>query len=286
MLGRPGEAAGVQFWATALKGGAKRVDLLLAFAASTENKNVTAAAALAGMAFAEPGIAYIPVANAIAPTDVSVGVSFEVDGSSSTDANDDKLIYEWSVFASPAFSSATFTTTAVAKPRLTLDRPGTYEVIMWTRDANAPSYSPARMTIIAHPLVADTGFVSCRTIDATTASFWYAHGHTYLDRDQDGLACAAPDIAYENRLPVTPVFDSGFYKCSTISHLMAVQLYQQGHTYLDRDHDGKPCESTDIAAEAPIYVPPVVIPPSGGMCWVNGYRRANGTYVSGYWRRC
>lgn len=286
VLGRPGEASGVAFWAGALKAGAKRVDLLLAFAASAENKNVTAAAALAGMAFAEPGVAYIPVSNAKSPTDVAVGVSFEVDGSSSTDANDDKLSYEWSIFVSPAFSSAIFTAPAAAKPRLTLDRPGTYEVVMWARDANARSYSPARMTITAHALVADTGSVSCRSVDIATASFWYARGHTYLDRDKDGLACAAPDIAYENRPIITPVPDSGVYRCSTISHVLAVQLYQQGHTYLDRDHDGKPCESTDIAAETPIYVPPVVVPPTSGMCWVNGYRRANGTYVSGYWRRC
>jgi hypothetical protein len=38
----------------------------------------------------------------------------------------------------------------------------------------------------------------------------------------------------------------------------------------------------------PIVVPPVVtLPPSGGkQCYVNGYYRKNGTYVSGYYRSC
>lgn len=79
--------------------------------------------------------------------------------------------------------------------------------------------------------------------------------------------------------------DSGIYRCATLTKERAALLYTQGHTYLDRDHDGRPCEANDIANEtASPYVAPTT--PSGGMCWVNGYYRKSGTYVKGYYRRC
>lgn len=79
--------------------------------------------------------------------------------------------------------------------------------------------------------------------------------------------------------------DSGIYRCATLSKERAALLYAQGHTYLDRDHDGRPCEDNDIANEtASPYVAPTN--PSSGMCWVNGYYRKSGTYVKGYFRRC
>jgi hypothetical protein len=86
----------------------------------------------------------------------------------------------------------------------------------------------------------------------------------------------------------TPIIvaDTGTYKCTSISHAFALTLYAQGHTYLDRDHDGKPCEATDIATETVATVPVVVVPLIGKQCYVNGYYRSNGTHVSGYWRRC
>lgn len=81
------------------------------------------------------------------------------------------------------------------------------------------------------------------------------------------------------------VQDSGIYRCSSISKQTALLLYSQGHTYLDRDHDGRPCEANDIANEitSPYVAPP---PPAGGRCYVSGYYRKNGTYVKGYFRRC
>lgn len=84
---------------------------------------------------------------------------------------------------------------------------------------------------------------------------------------------------------VVPVPDSGAYTCSTITHARALELFLQGHNYLDRDHDGKPCEATDITIEKGSVTPPPTTP-STGMCYVSGYTRKNGTHVSGYWRRC
>lgn len=106
-------------------------------------------------------------------------------------------------------------------------------------------------------------------------------GTQYSESDSVTIQIAVP--ASQN------IADTGIYKCSNISHALALQLFLQGHTYLDRDHDGKPCEATDIAVETittPVITPVVPTTPSTGQCWVNGYYRKNGTYVNGYWRRC
>ncbi|MDB5959302.1 MAG: hypothetical protein JWP59_596 [Massilia sp.] len=84
---------------------------------------------------------------------------------------------------------------------------------------------------------------------------------------------------------ITVVADTGIYRCSTISKTLALQLYAQGHTYLDRDHDGKPCEANDIVNEL-VGTTTTTTTSSGGQCYVNGYYRSNGTYVHGYYRSC
>lgn len=84
---------------------------------------------------------------------------------------------------------------------------------------------------------------------------------------------------------------------------------------LDGDNDGEACELNEpwstggtgraqltqpstppiviTPPTAPIVIspppPPAVTPPApsnAGKCWVNGYRRKDGTYVNGYWRNC
>jgi hypothetical protein len=81
------------------------------------------------------------------------------------------------------------------------------------------------------------------------------------------------------------IADTGIYRCATLSKIQALLLYAQGHTYLDRDHDGNPCEANDISNElASPYVAPST--GSGRQCYVNGYYRKSGTYVHGYYRSC
>lgn len=282
VLHRGADSAGAAFWTSSLKSGVKRSDVLISFADSDENKNATAATAARGMPFAEPGIEYVPVSNATGPKDVPLGIPFDVDATSSTDANDDPLGFLWTVTARPTGSLASFANPLLAKNRIVLDVPGTYQLSVRASDPHAQSFSPAQLTVVAHSLIADSGTYTCSGIDAARASTLYSLGHTYLDRDKDGRPCTAADIDYERAPKVPAIADSGIYKCSTISHEFAVLLYLQGHTYLDRDHDGKPCEATDITVEKSTYVPPS----NAGMCWVNGYYRRSGTYVSGYWRRC
>jgi hypothetical protein len=290
VLKRKADAAGADYWAGAMKSGTQRVDVLLAFTDSTENKTATEATITKGMAFAEPGIQYLPVANAIGPADVAIGMKVEVDGSRSTDANDDSLQYRWTVTSHPSGSIATFIDPNVVKPNIVFDQPGTYELTLVVRDATSESYTPAKLSIVAHGLVADSGTFMCTTLDAITAVKLYTNGHTYLDRNKNGIPCDSADAAYEYAPTVTPIVDSGRYKCSSISHETAVLLFLQGHTYLDRDHDGKPCEATDVTVEnilyPPIYTPPATTTPTTGKCWVNGYTKKNGTHVNGYWRSC
>jgi hypothetical protein len=97
--------------------------------------------------------------------------------------------------------------------------------------------------------------------------------------------------------PGTTLFaDTGRYRCSSLTSAEAYALYLQGHTYLDRDHDGKPCEANDFTVENTIYSVPITsttttTSPStststSGQCYVNGYYRSDGTYVEGYYRSC
>jgi hypothetical protein len=67
------------------------------------------------------------------------------------------------------------------------------------------------------------------------------------------------------------------YTCSDITKSFAYALLSSGHSYLDKDGDGNPCEWGKTT-----YTPSS----SSSSChWVSGYRRKSGTYVKGY-RRC
>ena len=69
------------------------------------------------------------------------------------------------------------------------------------------------------------------------------------------------------------------YTCSEISESQAYSLLRQGHTYLDKDGDGQPCEW----GQQKTYNPSRSYN-TGNCHWVNGYHRRNGTYVKGYMR--
>ncbi len=112
----------------------------------------------------------------------------------------------------------------------------------------------------------------------------------------DGNAVSTVSSTYVVASPavIVPVVDSGRFKCTEISHSLALTLFAAGHTYLDRDHDGKACEATDLSIErtpplvVPVVPPVVIAPPVVGpkQCWVSAYTKKNGTHVRGYWRSC
>lgn len=69
--------------------------------------------------------------------------------------------------------------------------------------------------------------------------------------------------------------------CSDLTPASAMILYRAGHTYLDRDNDGEPCEPSNY----PEYTRPTVSSSSSSNChMVGGYYRKSGTYVRGHMR--
>lgn len=71
------------------------------------------------------------------------------------------------------------------------------------------------------------------------------------------------------------------YQCSDITNSQAVLLYKQGHTYLDKDGDGKPCDLKDSYPAKQVEQP---VQQRSNCQNVKGYTKKNGTYVSGYTR--
>jgi hypothetical protein len=81
-------------------------------------------------------------------------------------------------------------------------------------------------------------------------------------------------------------FSGARVSCASIGKAEAYQLLISGHTYLDRDGDGHPCEwSASSYYSTPSISAPSINTPSSGNChYVGGYTRKNGTHVSGYMR--
>jgi hypothetical protein len=239
VLHRLPDASGLAFWLEAMQNGMSKPAALLAFSESPENTSQLAPAIQSGIAYAQSGLSYRPVANAGADKQTTVGVNTVLDGSASTDANGDPLSFSWSL-SKPNGSNAILYASSTAKPYFFPDLAATYTATLTVSDGKK-SGLPVTINIQAAPIV------------------------------------------------VAPIADTGIFKCSQISFALAQSLFAAGHTYLDRDHDGKPCEANDIAVEknTPVISVPSTPPPSStGRCWVNGYTRKNGTYVSGYWRSC
>jgi hypothetical protein len=101
-----------------------------------------------------------PVANAGVTQNVLVGASVTLDGSKSTDANNDLLTYKWVLFSSPTGSAAVLSLGTVAKPAFTADLVGTYVVSLVVNDGKTDS-SIATVVVSAAvgnaPPVADPG---------------------------------------------------------------------------------------------------------------------------------
>jgi Excalibur calcium-binding domain len=91
-----------------------------------------------------------------------------------------------------------------------------------------------------------------------------------LDADKDGVPCEVNKVWSESGLGGLGIADAS--KIPT--RIVAVRNV---------------ANPTPIIAPTPPTPPPSVTPaapPSNGLCWVNGYRRKDGTWVNGYWRKC
>jgi len=91
-----------------------------------------------------------PVANAGSIQNVTTGTLVTLDGSASSDANSDPLIYSWTLTSKPAGSTATLTGAATVAPTFTADVAGTYIASLVVSDG-AMNSAPATVSIVAYP---------------------------------------------------------------------------------------------------------------------------------------
>ena len=90
----------------------------------------------------------VPVANAGTAQNVTIGSLVTLDGSASSDANSDALTYKWDFTAKPVGSSASLSSSTIAKPTFTPDLAGTYLLNLIVNDDKVNS-SAASVTITA-----------------------------------------------------------------------------------------------------------------------------------------
>ena len=82
-----------------------------------------------------------PVAKAGDDQDVVEGDTVRLDGSASSDANDDEISYQWRFTSRPSGSAAALTDTAAAAPEFTADEAGTYVLELVVNDGELDSAS-------------------------------------------------------------------------------------------------------------------------------------------------
>ncbi|WP_298609321.1 PKD domain-containing protein [uncultured Thiothrix sp.] len=82
---------------------------------------------------------HAPIAQAGADRTASLGQVITLDGSASSDADNDALSYQWTLTTKPTNSAATLTTTTVAKTNLTLDKAGKYIASLIVNDGTLNS---------------------------------------------------------------------------------------------------------------------------------------------------
>ena len=112
-----------------------------------------------------------PVAKAGANQNVVLGTSVTLDGTASTDANGDTLVYKWSLLYKPTGSLATLASAASSKPTFTADTVGTYVVSLIVNDGKLDSAEVSATTVTAEALnaapVANAGPAQTVLIGAT-----------------------------------------------------------------------------------------------------------------------
>jgi uncharacterized membrane protein len=99
-----------------------------------------------------------PVANAGPDQNADLGQTVNLDGSGSTDADDDPLTYQWSILSAPPTSTAAISDPSVEAPSIDVDVKGNYEIQLVVDDGTEAS-DPDTMTVtVANtPPVADAG---------------------------------------------------------------------------------------------------------------------------------
>lgn len=89
-----------------------------------------------------------PVANAGVQQNVSVGATVTLDGSASTDANNDPLTYAWVLTSKPTNSTASLSSLTSPKPTFIADTAGDYVFTLTVNDGKVSS-TPSTITVKA-----------------------------------------------------------------------------------------------------------------------------------------
>jgi hypothetical protein len=95
-----------------------------------------------------------PVANAGITQNVLIGAKVYLDGTGSTDAENDPIIFKWTMAARPSGSLAALNSTSTPSPNFTADEAGTYLVTLTVNDGRSDSGS---VTVI---IIASTGNIA------------------------------------------------------------------------------------------------------------------------------
>lgn len=131
---------------------------------------------------------------------------------------------------------------------------------------------------------AATQHYDCASLSPEQAQALLDNGHTYLDPDNDNIACGTLTMTDDaqshanagSRNAVSETQSGIHYRCADLTAEQAQRLLAQGHRYLDLDGDGDACEPDSRRDYSPR---------SSNCHWVNGYTRKNGTRVRGH-QRC
>lgn len=99
-----------------------------------------------------------PVANAGPAQSIARGVAVTLDGSASSDADNDALTYAWSLVSLPTGSTAALSATNVIHPTFTPDLTGSYVVQLIVNDGQLSS-TASTVTITATPIVTTTDLI-------------------------------------------------------------------------------------------------------------------------------
>jgi len=82
-----------------------------------------------------------PLADAGADQTIAIGNTVQLDASGSTDNDGDSLSYQWTIFTKPVNSQAEFSDPGSIMPTLTIDKPGSYTLVLIVNDGYQDSVS-------------------------------------------------------------------------------------------------------------------------------------------------